>query len=155
MRRVTCHPCPTLGRPCPTPSVIALSRCCLRKERAKRAHEILIKPCPTQAVPAPSLFRLQLRPPCPTPGVFAPILFGHQLCHPCPTPGVLALSSVHSVLRARLQACPNAAPSLFGRPLYPPGPTDSRRAPAQRRVFGHRPPMQRAESLWATNIRRA
>ena len=129
-----CHRCPNPGVIVSAPSLYGRhplpdsrrdrSVPLLPKEgERERAHVILIKPCPTQGLPAPSLFRLQLRPPCPIPGVFAPILFGHQLCHPCPTPGVLALSSVHSVLRARLQACPNAAPSLFGRPLDPPGPT--------------------------------
>ena len=64
--------------------------------------------------------------PCPT-HAWAPedrsVSLPHYGLRPCLTPGVLAPSSFHSVLRARLQACPNAAPSLFGRPLYPPGPT--------------------------------
>ena len=99
-------PWPTTGGPLGLLMKVALSRCCLRKEREKRAHVILIKPCPTQGVPAPSLFRLQLRPPCPIPGVFAPILFGHQLCHLCPTPGVIV-----------------SAPSLYGLQLCHPCPT--------------------------------
>ena len=128
LRLQLCHPCPPPGvivsapslygrHPCPTPGVIVLRRVSMGFNSVIPAR---LQACPRR------VFMGYHHSPCAM-HACAPedrsVSLPRYGLRPCPTLGVFAPSSFHSVLRARLQACPNAAPSLFGLPLYPPGPT--------------------------------